>query len=294
MVYLNLVQYIEKYNLSSNIIVSDAEAWLEYPDYQFIYNKLWIAQSQFLETGPMNVYPNKYPVIFKPIINLIGMSRGIKIINSEEEYDLHLKDGFFWEEFLEGDHWCIDLILNEGKIIFYSALLSHSDINGSFKYHESLPDFKLPEHIILWIDHFLNNYTGCLNLEIINGKIIEAHLRLNGDFHLYNKKFVTLLSQFFEGGNVSFESIKIKKLFLIPIFVNKDFDNKKNKKQIKKYFKENNINNIFYDQINSKIQSEYLSRLVIYSTNNIYKGLKIKENFIKIFINNNINNNVTL
>ena len=76
--YLTITEIIKKYNLSDKIVISDAEAWINYPEYQFIYNKLWIAQSQFINCAPMNVYPNKYPVFFKPIINLIGMSRGVK------------------------------------------------------------------------------------------------------------------------------------------------------------------------------------------------------------------------
>ena len=33
----------------------------------------------------MGVYPIKYPIVFKPIINLYGMSRGFMIINNEKE-----------------------------------------------------------------------------------------------------------------------------------------------------------------------------------------------------------------
>ena len=70
----------------------------------------------------MHTYPNKYPIVFKPIINLKGMSKGFKIIKSEEEYDKNIKDGLFWEEYLEGNHYCIDLILLNGKIKYYTCL----------------------------------------------------------------------------------------------------------------------------------------------------------------------------
>ena len=90
--YKSYYNIISENNFSDRIPTNDTIAWLKYPDYQFVYNKLWIAQSQDLPCGPMNVYPDKYPIIFKPIINLIGMSRGFKIINNIEEYNLNLKD----------------------------------------------------------------------------------------------------------------------------------------------------------------------------------------------------------
>lgn len=274
--YSSLCEIIKKNNLSNKIITSDPMAWVNYPEYQFIYNKLWIAQSQFIDCGPMNVYPQKYPVIFKPIINLIGMSRGIKKINNEKEYDKYLKDGFFWEEFLDGDHYCIDLVLSKGNILFYSCLLSHPGENGSFDYHESIPEFELPEHIELWINNFLKDYTGCLNLEVINGIIIEAHLRLNGDYHLYNEIFSNKISDVYEGIDVTFYDYKVEKLFLIPIFVYKDFSKEVDKNRLMKEFLDNKITNVMLDNINSKYQSEYLSRFLIFSCDNLNKGFNIR------------------
>lgn len=184
--YKSLYEIINQNNFSNKISVNDSQGWIRNPDHQFIYNKLWVAQSQFIDCAPMEVYPQKYPVVFKPIINLIGMSRGFRKINNKDEYNKYLQDGFFWEDYLEGDHWCIDLVLNKGEILFYSCLLSHPGEDGSFKYHESLPDFVLPDHIKYWIMSFFEDYVGCMNIEVINGVIIEGHLRLNGDFHLYD------------------------------------------------------------------------------------------------------------
>ena len=156
--YKTLTQIIKDNNLSDKIIINDSQAWINYPNYQFIYNKLWIAQSQFINCAPMNVYPEKYPVFFKPIINLIGMSRGVKKINNKNEYDKYLKDGFFWEEFLEGNQYCIDLVLKNGNILFYSCLLSKAGDNGSFLYHESIPNYQLPDHIRYWINKLTDYY----------------------------------------------------------------------------------------------------------------------------------------
>ena len=52
---------------------NDEDAWLLYPNYNFIYNKIFICQIQNLSYAPMPILPNKYPVVIKPIINLMGM-----------------------------------------------------------------------------------------------------------------------------------------------------------------------------------------------------------------------------
>ena len=94
--YKSLYNIIIDNNFSEKIFVNDSDAWLYNPDHQFIYNKLWIAQSQFIDCAPMEVYPNKYPVVFKPIINLIGMSRGFRKIirNSIDKIQGTINDYF--------------------------------------------------------------------------------------------------------------------------------------------------------------------------------------------------------
>lgn len=260
--YMSLSKYIVEYQLKNIKITHDINAWIEYPEFNFIYNKLWIATSQELNCGPMGVYPEEYPIVFKPIINLYGMSRGFKIINNEEEYDMNIKDGFFWEEYITGDHYCVDLILIKGNIKFCSALKSHADIKGSFLYHESEPEYILPEHIKFWISLYFKDYCGAMNLEIINGLIIEGHLRLNGDFHLYNIDFVKHLDNFYKTNIWNLNYI-IKKIYIIPIFTDVNISSDDYvilKKKVLKFTNENKINSLLIDNIHSKSQSEFLVR----------------------------------
>ena len=197
-------------------------------------------------SGPMGTYPKNYPVIFKPIINLFGMSRSFKIIKSKKEYNKNLKDGLFWMKYLDGTHLCIDLILLNGNIKFFSCLKSHSFTEGTFLYHESIPDYLLNENIIKWINKYFYNYTGCLNIETINDIIIEAHLRLNGDYNLYNDEFTKELHNLYNYNTWNLD-YKIKKLFLISIFINFNYDvSNINFHDIIKIIKYHNCNNIVY------------------------------------------------
>lgn len=275
-----MYQMIKKYNLKNIKHVNDIQVYLQYPEYNFVYNKLWLSSIQNINSAPMGIYPNNYPIIFKPIINLFGMSKGVKVIKNDKEYDLNMKDGFFWMDYISGDHYCIDMIIVNGNIKFNSCLKSFSYINGSFKYHESLPNFKIPIKVSKWIKYYLNDYTGVLNLELLNGIIIDVHLRLNGDFQLYDKKFIISLDNFFKYKKWDL-NYNIKKKFLIPFFVNKDItknDIKLLKLHLENLCKDNKyVNSIMYENVNSEYQSEYASRLFMIDVNDLNEGLKIKQ-----------------
>lgn len=274
--YENLNVKINKLKLK-NIITNDIDAWEILKDYHNIYNKLWIAENQNLSCGPMGTLPKIYPVIFKPIINLFGMSRSFKIIYNKKEYNNNIKDGLFWMEYLNGIQYCIDLIILDGNIKFYSCLKSVPYNEGTFNYHESIPDYELPNNIVNWINNNLSNYTGCVNLELINNNIIEAHLRLNGDFYLYNDKFVIELSNLYNLKKWNYE-YNISKKYLIPIFVNKDINLKLiDKNDIYLILKKYNCNNLLFDNINSFYQKETLSRYIMFENIDLIEGLKAKE-----------------
>ena len=77
--YRPFYYYIKKYKLKKNYS-NDLDSWLFNNKYREVYNKLWLSYTQDIDCAPMGIYPNKYPVIIKPIINLYGMSRGFRII----------------------------------------------------------------------------------------------------------------------------------------------------------------------------------------------------------------------
>lgn len=281
----NLNKRIEKLNLN-NIITNDIDAWEFYKDYNFLYNKMFICKSQELNFGPMGVKPKNYPIIFKPIINLFGMSRSFKIINNEIEYDNNIKDGLFWMDYLIGEQHCIDFVIVNGDIKFYSCLKSYKFTEGTFKYHESMPEYILPKNIELWIKNFLKNFTGCFNIEIINNIIIECHLRLNGDYNLYNDRFTIELNNLYNN-NIWDLNYSIKKIYIIPVFIEKNM-NIIESEDIITILHNYNCDNLIIDDINSIHQKETLSRYLIFDCNNLEKGLKAKNDILDLISMNNI------
>lgn len=285
--YVSLNEFVEINNLD-DIITNDFDAWKDVKDYNFVYNKLWIAQSQNIECGPMGIEPDNFPIIFKPIINLYGMSRGFQIINDLNEYYFYLKDGLFWMKYLEGKFYCIDMIIVKGEIKFYSCLQSFPNKDGSFKYHESLPDYKLSKKIINWIETNLIDYTGCFNIEVIDDKIIEAHLRFNGDFYLYNLDFMKNVNDIYQNKPWNISNYKIPKIFLFPIFVEKNFNIYNiDIDVILSILVKYNSNSLRIDNINSMYQSNKLSRFFMFDTNEKEKGLNASKEINDFLKNTN-------
>lgn len=262
---------------------SDIEAWVANPTHHEIYNKLWIAETQCIPCGPMGIYPSKYPVIFKPIINLYGMSRGIRIVNNDDEYEKYKVDGMFWSDFLTGPQHCVDLVLVDGKIVYSGALLSHLGPMGSFDYHETLTDYELPDSIRDWISVALDDYTGCVNMDVIGNKIVEVHLRLNGDSQSYDYDFVRQLHAVLRK-KIPAITYTPPKIYIIPIFVEKTFDKSINQKEIKSIAETYNINRIGFDDINAAHQSEHFNRLAIFDTPNLDTGLEFREKIIELCV----------
>jgi hypothetical protein len=282
--YKSIDDVVEDLGLENNIITTDFDAWELLPDYRHVYNKLELALAQDLEAGPMGIYPENYPIIMKPIINLYGMSRGFKIINSKEEYDKNISDGSFWMPYFKGEQINVDLIILDGKIKFYATLYSKDNGDGTFEYHQYLPDYKLGKKAKKWIKENLEGYNGCLNLEIIDDNIIEAHLRLNGDFYLYNDDFVKEVNSLYTNRTFRKKNfIKSKSLFIFPIFVPNKIDMFKdvNFNKILDAAKKFKVNSFRIDNINSEHQKEGLSRLFMYDIDDYNLGKRLKKYIFK-------------
>ena len=61
--YQSLDDLIELLGLSDKIITNDFDAWLNFKDHRQIYDKLFVAYSQNIPSGPMGIYPDEYPII---------------------------------------------------------------------------------------------------------------------------------------------------------------------------------------------------------------------------------------
>tara|TARA_Y100000389_G_scaffold84757_4_gene81462 strand:+ start:13604 stop:14308 length:705 start_codon:yes stop_codon:yes gene_type:complete len=165
----------------------DIIAWKKYPEYNWVYMKPNLCQLQNIKWWPCPVQPEKYPVVLRPMINLCGMGSEVSFINGEEEFDENSCYGYFTTPFLEGEHTSHDFDISNGEIIKETVFkgFPNKEYPGTFKYWELIKknaNVNFTKNLNLLLDKF-KNYTGPLNIECIDGNIIEAHLR-EGDEYL--------------------------------------------------------------------------------------------------------------
>jgi hypothetical protein len=147
---------------------------------RWVYNKLLVAQSQGLGCAPHGVRPPEFPVFSKPIINLQGMGVGSRVLPDLAHYERHLTPGHFWMTLLEGEHVSSDIAVVLGRPRWWRHCRGRPAAQGTFD-HWVIEAGRRPEleaYLEGWVRQHLGSYTGMLNLESIDGRIIEAHLRV--------------------------------------------------------------------------------------------------------------------
>ncbi len=155
-------------------------SWDLYRHHNWVYNKLEIALSQGLACSPLGGRaPERYPVFIKPIYNFFGMGSGTCVAHSAEELATCTVPGCFWVEHLYGEHLSHDVVLREGVPVYALSFRGHPLRGRRFDYWETVvPPPEVTDYLDDWIAAHMRGYTGCLNLETLGGRIIEAHLRM--------------------------------------------------------------------------------------------------------------------
>uniref|UniRef100_A0A6C0J8F7 ATP-grasp domain-containing protein n=1 Tax=viral metagenome TaxID=1070528 RepID=A0A6C0J8F7_9ZZZZ len=270
--------YLKKQNKEKLFPLNDQEAWLRNPIHKIIYNKLWLSEIQNLPANPTPIIPSEFPVIVKPIINLDGMSKGFLKVNNKREYN-KISDlpGYFYQTYLNGLQYNYDIIMKNGRIIDSFCLESMPLNMGMFKYHKHI-EKEIPANIKILLESFLDDYTGFLNIEVIDKYIIEAHLRLNGDFFIYKESDLDKLILFIETNKYKKLNIK-KNISFFPLFLkdkNVDF------KSIEYLLKDTIVENYKFDDIYSTSQNEINKRFLYFTCYNYNKGLELQNKIYSI------------
>jgi len=271
-------KYLQKKNKEKLFPLNDQEAWLRNPIHKVIYNKLWLSEIQNLPANPTPIIPYNFPVIVKPIINLDGMSKGFLKVNTKEEYN-KISDlpGYFYQTYLNGLQYNYDIIMKNGRIIDSFCLESMPLKEGMFKYHKYI-EKRIPDNIKILLESVLDDYTGFLNIEVIDKYIIEAHLRLNGDLFIYKESDFDKLISFTE--TKKYKKLKTKKnISFFPLFLkNKNL----NFKSIEYLLKDEIVENYKFDDIMSTSQNEINKRFLYFTSFEHNKGLELQNKIYSI------------
>ena len=164
----------------------DSEAYKRYPKYRFVYDKLWIAKSQYVKAGKLSHLvknPNKvsYPIFIKPRWgHESASSRGCFKIDSSEMLKEHsdTKD-MMWSEFIDGTENMTDFIILKGRIVHQITYVYSEKQHGFTDAWKYLSPYSTPpQEIIEWAESVLSDFTGVANVQYRNNIIVECGLRL--------------------------------------------------------------------------------------------------------------------
>lgn len=174
-------QYFARVPCPDDVVVptDDMESWRCFPAQRWVFNKLLICETQGIEHGPHGIEPQRYPVFSKPIYNLRGMGAGSRVIESRADYFASQTAGHLWMQLFEGEHLSSDAAVIDGEAVWWRHARGDSAGGGTFDHWLVMGASRpgLEASLGAWLRSNLRGYTGMVNLETIDGAIIECHLR---------------------------------------------------------------------------------------------------------------------
>lgn len=162
-----------------NEYINDCEVWVQCPtEYLWVYDKLILARKNGYLAGPAGVavpHPSWY--IVRPITNIRMMSRGAsKQWLTPADTD-SVPDGYFWCECFEGRHTSVDFHHGVQTLAVEGFRYNPTRLDRFCQWNR-ISD-RIPFPTVLGELHRL---TPWVNVEYVDGKMIEVHLRWNDDF----------------------------------------------------------------------------------------------------------------
>ncbi len=199
------MQYFEHVACPENAVVptEDGDAYLLFPKFRWIYNKLLIAESQGLACGLHGMAPETFPVFSKPVYNMRGMGAGSRIFRTSRDYQLNQRPGHMWMELLKGEHVSTDAAVVDGEPRWWRHVTGKSIDEGMFDYWAVLAEAhpQIEDDCGQWLRTNLRGYTGMVNLETIDARIIEVHLRFSDQWpDLYGAGWTEALVRLYAEG----------------------------------------------------------------------------------------------
>lgn len=169
----------------------DWEVWQRHvhdKDKRWVFNKLEVALRQGLHAGPAGTPPLKEGVyVVRPVYNVFGMGISAKkVYYTLSQYDSYVSHGAvepgnFWCEWLSGPNYSVDYVFGDDfrwKTDSVTVGEHFDDSNlTKFRTWTKLSPEQAPEISDLPLELPLEGLKE-LNVEMRDGKIIEAHFRL--------------------------------------------------------------------------------------------------------------------
>ena len=224
-----------EHHITSTIPSFDGPAYKKYPSHNFVYDKLWVAQTQGLQCGNLSELQDNpdsvtYPIFIKPRWgHLSASSKNCFKISSASELEKYLlyKD-MIWSEFIDGTEGMTDYIILKGNIM-HQVTYVYSDKQNGFSEEWKLisPKSEAPQNITDWVKDHMRGFTGAVNVQYRKDKIIEVSLRLaRGGAYIVSAKNPALLQNISNVADRNFWNFSLQnELDFKPYYTFKCFTN---------------------------------------------------------------------
>ena len=167
----------------------DDDAWYECSDDDlWIFDKLILSRKLGYICGPAGSWvPQPCRYIVRPCVNTEGLGRGAKYEWLERDTDF-LPAGHFWCQVFEGRHISVDYTNQQQGLTVEGFRKSWDPIYKFYKWKKINDEVKFPDIF----KHLKYKY---INIEFIDGHIIEIHLRHNSDFSDGDQEIIPVWSK---------------------------------------------------------------------------------------------------
>jgi hypothetical protein len=184
--YFNPYTDIFTSHLTNQMPFFDSECYERYPRFKQVYDKLWVVKSQGLPAGRLEKLKGNedkvtYPIFIKPRWgHLSASSKNCFKITSADELKKYVDyNDMMWCEFIDARESMTDYVLLNGKIVHQITYVYSDKQNGfSDVWKYISPDSAPPTNITEWVKEHMKEFTGIVNMQYRETKIIEVGLRL--------------------------------------------------------------------------------------------------------------------
>ena len=189
--------------LTSKMPFFDKECYYRYPRFKHVYDKLWIVKSQGLPAGRLEKLKGKeekvtYPIFIKPRWGHLSASSKncFKVTSAEELKEYVDYKNMMWSEFIDATECMTDFILLNGKIVHQITYVYSEKQNGFSDDWKFVSPESTPAPIIIeWVNHHMTDFTGVVNVQSRDSKIIEVGLRFaRGGAYLVSTENTALIT----------------------------------------------------------------------------------------------------
>lgn len=165
------------------MFISDKDVWTTCPaDYLWVYDKLILARKLGYLAAPAGIaVPGAGWYIVRPITNIRSMSRGAQKLWLTPNDTDSVPDGYFWSECFQGRHTSVDFHYGIQHLAVEGFRNDPDRLDRFSRWERIEEHYKFPKVLDeLW------KLTPWVNVEYVDNKIIEVHLRWNDDFSNHN------------------------------------------------------------------------------------------------------------